>query len=128
MFAFLAAVLGFGWAYIVYAQKAVSAALLERRFSFWHRLIGNKYYIDELYAFFVRYVLFALSEGLAWFDRHIIDGAVDGLAWLCRVGGEGMRRLQVGRLHAYLLAFFVGLIVMIVTLLIANDDVMAFLL
>jgi len=125
MFAFLATLFGFGWAYLVYFQKAVSAALLTRRFSLGFKLLKNKYFIDEIYMFFIRYVMFVTSAGLAWFDRHVVDGAVNGVAWICRRTGEGMRRLQVGHLQAYLLAFVVGLIVITVTVFITHPAVIA---
>jgi len=126
MFAFLAAVAGFGWAYLVYYQKAISAGLLARRFAFLYALLQNKYYIDEVYTFFVRKIMFVISAGLAWFDRHVVDGAVNLVGWICVQTGEGLRRLQVGRLQAYLLAFFVGLVIIAVSVLMANPAVLAF--
>ncbi|MBN1596418.1 NADH-quinone oxidoreductase subunit L [candidate division FCPU426 bacterium] len=115
MFAFLAALFGFGWAYLVYFQRAVSASLLTRRFSWIHQVVKRKYYVDETYIFIMRYTVFVCSAALAWFDRRVVDGAVNGVAWLCRWAGEHLRRIQVGRLQAYLVAFVVGLIVITVT-------------
>lgn len=120
-----AGLLGVGWAYLVYLQKAVSAGLLARRFSMIYTLLKNKYYIDELYLLAVRNVMFVLSRGLAWFDRHVVDGAVNGVAWLCRMTGEGLSRLQYGRLQAYLLMFVTGLIVITALLLVYNPSVFA---
>ncbi len=125
MFAFLAVLFGFGWAYLVYFQKAISATLLTRKFSLLYKLLKHKYFIDEIYLFFVRYVMLVVSAGLAWFDRQVVDGAVNGVAWLCRRMGAGIRRLQVGRLQAYIFAFVLGLIVLAVSLLVTHPDVMA---
>jgi NADH-quinone oxidoreductase subunit L len=120
-----AALLGLGWAYVVYFQKAISASLLARRFGWVYTLVKNKYYVDEFYAFLVRQVMFVISRGLAWFDRHVVDGAVNGVAWLCRMSGEGASRLQLGRLQAYLLMFTAALILIVVLMVAANPGVLA---
>lgn len=125
MLAFLAAIMGMGWAYLVYAQKAVSAALLQRRFAGLHSLLTHKYYIDEIYMFLVRRVLWVVASGLAWFDRHVVDGAVNGVAWICQQMGQGLRVLQSGRLHAYMLVFILGVLVLLVSLLVNHPQVMA---
>jgi NADH:ubiquinone oxidoreductase subunit 5 (subunit L)/multisubunit Na+/H+ antiporter MnhA subunit len=61
-----------------------------------HRLLLNKYYVDELYgAVFVRGLALDGGNGLWWLDRHGIDGgdgkvrpawplSVNGIAWVCR--------------------------------------------
>jgi NADH-quinone oxidoreductase subunit L len=120
-----AALLGLGWAYLVYFQKAVSATLLARRFGWVYTLVKNKYYVDELYLFLVRRGMFAVSRGMAWFDRNVVDGAVNGVAWLCRMSGDGLSRLQLGRLQAYLLMFTAGLVLIVVLVLVSNPSVLA---
>lgn len=125
LLAFLAAAIGFAWAFLVYHQRAVSASLLARRFAWLYELLANQYYIDAAYQFMVRRVLFGLSAGLAWFDRHVVDGAVNGVGWLCRQAGLLLRLAQVGRLSAYLLAMVLGLLVMAVTVLLMQSAVLA---
>ena len=52
------------------------------RFAFIHRLLENKYYVDEFYnTVFVGGTL-AFSRALSWFDAHIIDGIVNGVRHL----------------------------------------------
>jgi NADH-quinone oxidoreductase subunit L len=125
LLAFLAACFGFAWAYLVYYQKAVSAALLARRFSWVYALVANQYYIDAAYQFLVRRLLFGLAAGLAWFDRHVVDGAVNGVGWMCRQTGLLLRLAQVGRLSAYILALVVGLLIMAVTVLLSQSAALA---
>jgi NADH-quinone oxidoreductase subunit L len=121
----LVAVLGFSWAYLVYFQKAVSASLLMRRFQPLYTLLKNKYYVDEAYAWLVQRVMFVISRGLAWFDRNVVDGAVNGVAWLCRLSGEGLSRLQYGRLQGYLIMFVAGLLIVAAAVLLSNPAVLA---
>ena len=122
--AFIVFLLGLFWAYIVYFQRAISASLLARKFSGLYKILQNKYYCDEGYNFLVKNVMLVLSRVLAWFDRKIVDGAVDGIGWLCRMAGEGLRKIQVGRLAAYLLALVLGLIVIVVSILLNNSVIL----
>ncbi len=124
MFALLASLAGFGWAYLVYFQKTISAALLARKFAATYKLLKHKYYIDEIYIFLVRQGMFMLSRGLAWFDRYVVDGMVNRIGEFCRLAGKGTRRLQVGRLQAYLLAFFLGLVVIMVSVLMTHPEIL----
>jgi NADH-quinone oxidoreductase subunit L len=121
----LMAVLGFAWAYLVYLQKAVSASLLMRRFLPIYTLLKNKYYIDEMYQWAVQRIMFVVSRALAWFDRNIVDGAVNGVAWLCRLTGDGLSRLQQGRLQTYLIMFVAGVVIIIMVVLASNPTVLA---
>jgi len=58
------------------ARKAAAAE------SFLHRMLWNKYWVDELYEATVLRGTLLLSRGLAWFDLHIIDFLVNGTAKL----------------------------------------------
>ncbi|MCK5218533.1 hypothetical protein KAR10_03350, partial [bacterium] len=124
MFAFLASLAGFGWAYLVYFKKTISARLLARRFAGTYKLLERKYYIDEIYIFLVRQGMFVFSRGLAWFDRYVVDGMVNRVGEFFRLAGKGTRLLQVGRLQAYLLAFFLGLVVIMVSVLMTHPEIM----
>ncbi|MGZ7039926.1 MAG: NADH-quinone oxidoreductase subunit L, partial [Thermoanaerobaculia bacterium] len=51
-----------------------------------HRLLENKYYVDELYdATFIRFTI-VLSEMLSWFDKYIVDGLVNGVRNVTLIG------------------------------------------
>ena len=77
----------------------------------WHKLLTNKYWVDEFYeATFIRGF-----RGLARFlhefvDVKIIDGLfVRGTAKLVGFAGEGLRLLQTGDVQAYVTVLVVGL-------------------
>jgi NADH-quinone oxidoreductase subunit L len=79
-----------------------------------HRVVANKFYVDELYdALFVR-PLVALSEGLFYrgIDAGVIDGvAVNGSARLVRGLASGvLRHFQSGLAQGYLVVMLVGTI------------------
>jgi NADH-quinone oxidoreductase subunit L len=83
------------FAYRMYKADAAAAdARLAASFGGLHRLLLNKYYVDELYgALFVRGAALGGGNGLWAVDRYGIDGGdgqvrpglgVNGVAWACR--------------------------------------------
>lgn len=73
---------------------------------------NNKFYIDELYMFITKKIIFnSISRPLAWFDRHIIDGALDGMASLTVWASEKSKRFQSGSLQWYAWVFLLGTLI-----------------
>jgi NADH-quinone oxidoreductase subunit L len=106
---------------------------------FVHRVVFNKYYVDELYgATFVKGTL-ASSRHLSWFDRYVVDGAVnlagaigrffsaiqgaidvwvvDGLVNLVATvtldSGHALRRMQTGQVQGYIVSAMVGALALV---------------
>jgi NADH-quinone oxidoreductase subunit L len=78
----LIGVLGIGVAWRFYVRKPEIAAHLKARFAGPHRVLTNKYYVDELYDATVIHGTMASANGLWVFDRKVVDGAVNGSGWL----------------------------------------------
>ncbi len=75
-------------------------------------VLWNKYYIDEIYLAFVRYVVMGLSKVASFFiDRRIIDGIINGAGSGVVAFGRGLRRSESGRLQNYGAAIFGGTLV-----------------
>lgn len=75
-----------------------------------HRLLDNKWYIDEIYeAIFVRPIL-TLSQAL-WkgFDVAVIDNIVLGFGRMSMWSGQVMRLMQTGSVQVYALLILLGL-------------------
>ena len=73
---------GILWARRLYVQRPESAEQAARRWAGPHRVLTNKYYVDELYdATFVRGTMSA-ARGLGAVDSAVVDGAVNGTGWL----------------------------------------------
>ena len=82
------ALLGLGIAYVVYIQRSSLRERLAKEPGTFHRILLNKYYIDELYdALFVNRTK-NLGSALAAFDLGVVDGGVNGAGWLTRMSGE----------------------------------------
>ena len=83
---------------------------MAQRFSGVHRLLLNKYYVDELYdAAIVQPVQVVSREGL-WrgFDVKVVDGAVNGAGFVVAGLSAVLRLLQSGSVKAYAASTFFG--------------------
>ncbi|MBE3561083.1 MAG: NADH-quinone oxidoreductase subunit L [Ktedonobacteraceae bacterium] len=79
-----------------------------------HRILYNRYYIDTLYDWIVRYIVLGVSYLAQAFDAYIVDGIVNGVAWLVTGLGDETRRVETGRVQAYMIGFFGGIAVLAV--------------
>jgi len=70
----------------------------------------HKFYIDEIYSFVTKKIIFNLiGRPAAWIDRHIIDGGMNLLAAVTARISAGIKGLQSGRVQDYALYFFAGI-------------------
>jgi NADH-quinone oxidoreductase subunit L len=110
----VAGVLGIAIGLSMYVRHRPDPAALARAAGPIHRLLTNKYYVDELYD--RRFVDAARAfAGASWaFDIHIIDGLANRLGWALAMGGSGLRRVQTGIVGNYALTIVAGLLLMLV--------------
>jgi hypothetical protein len=111
----LIAIVGIGLAAYLYLQRPEVSARIASQFPGLHRLLLNKYYVDELYdATVVQPIRVVSQEGL-WrgFDVRVIDGAVNGAGYV--VGGLSalLRLLQSGSVKAYAASTFLGVVLIL---------------
>jgi NADH-quinone oxidoreductase subunit L len=75
----------------------------------------RKFYIDELYLFVTKKIIFPLvGKPAAWFDRHVVDGLMNALASATASISAGIKGLQSGKVQAYALYFFGGIVALAV--------------
>ena len=78
-------------------------------------LFANKFYIDEAYAFLIKWTQDLLACYAAWFDRWVLDFGL--VRWVFAGGtysiGLVLRFLQIGNLQAYAFIFGAGVIAII---------------
>ena len=71
----------------------------------------HKFYIDEIYLFITKKVIFNLiGRPAAWFDRNIVDGFMNLLANITGKISFIIKGLQSGKLQNYAAYFFAGVI------------------
>ena len=103
---------GFGLGYAIYLRHAISTEKLVQRYGALHRLLVNKYYLDNLYQWTIDRVVLAFSGMVALFDRVVVnDGGVNGTANTIRNSGFRIRYLESGLLYNYALAMTLGVVV-----------------
>ena len=71
----------------------------------------NKFYIDEIYLFITKKVLFNLvGRPAAWFDRNVVDGLVNLTGNSTEVVSEKIKKWQSGKVQAYAIYFLAGVV------------------
>ena len=78
-----------------------------------HKLLYNKYYVDELYLGAVVRPLVWLSTNVLWkvVDVGVIDGTVNGVAHGAQAVGDAARHTQSGNTRSYAVWVVIGAIV-----------------
>ena len=111
-FSVAVALAGIVLAYFLFKKSPQRADALATQFSGVHRVLSNKYYVDEIYnAVFVQPIK-RISEGTLWkvVDAGIIDGVVNGVGLTVRGWSAVLRRVQTGSVRAYAMSIFVGVV------------------
>jgi NADH-quinone oxidoreductase subunit L len=75
----------------------------------------HKFYIDEVYQFITKKILFNLvGRPAAWFDRNIVDGAVNLAGTTTQKISAGIKKMQSGKVQQYAVYFLAGVILLAV--------------
>jgi NADH-quinone oxidoreductase subunit L len=133
------ALAGIAFAWRVYVRRPELADRLAARFARAHRVLSNKYYVDEFYgATAVRGTLLAalaswridqrvvdgfvnasgwMTRAAAWLsgfaDRHAVDRLVDATGQTLYEASFGFRRLQTGLVQTYALLIVGGVFALV---------------
>jgi NADH-quinone oxidoreductase subunit L len=86
-FSLLVAMFGIGLAWKFYIKNPEISEGLAEQWAGPHRVLSNKYYVDELYDATVISGTFAAGRGLWAVDRNVVDGVVNGSGWLTIISG-----------------------------------------
>jgi len=71
----------------------------------------HKFYIDELYLFITKKILFNLiGRPAAWFDKNVVDGLVNFTGNTTQLVSEKIKAVQSGKVQQYAIYFLVGMI------------------
>jgi NADH-quinone oxidoreductase subunit L len=111
-----AALTGLLVAYLFYVAKPELPEQLARKAQAMYSIMVNKYYVDELYDFFIVWPVVRASREFLWrlVDASIIDGAVNGAGRMVRASAAGLRRMQSGYVRTYAGWIFLGGVVLVV--------------
>jgi NADH-quinone oxidoreductase subunit L len=109
----LIGLLGIGIAYIMYRKETAIPDRLAATFKYSYKWAYNKFYMDELYLFVTKKIIFRyISAPVAWFDRHIVDGTMNAIASVTQGVSFRIRGFQSGQLQKYAFVFISGAIML----------------
>ncbi len=83
-----------------------------------HRILYNRYYVDDFYNLLIKYGVLGLSHIEQAFDTYVVDGIVNGVARLVTTLGRDIRYTETGRVQSYMVTFFGGVAVLVAVVLI----------
>jgi NADH-quinone oxidoreductase subunit L len=107
------------FAYRMYVKNAILPEDDDKELKLPWKLIYNKFYIDEIYAFIIEKPFGRLSGFLFnKVENKVLDPLVDGVGDLTSELGTYTRQLQRGNLSFYLFAMVAGILLFIVFILI----------
>jgi NADH-quinone oxidoreductase subunit L len=108
------ALIGIYLSYQFYRKRTDIPTKLVAKYKELHRVVYNKYYIDEIYNALVVNPLVKLSEFTdSFFDTKIVDGSVNGVATVFRNFSEVYRKIQTGLVQNYALMMTIGVAVIL---------------
>ncbi|MGL6268462.1 MAG: NADH-quinone oxidoreductase subunit L [Chitinophagaceae bacterium] len=78
----------------------------------------NKFYIDELYLFFTKKVMFNLvGKPAAWFDKNVVDGLVNFTGNSTLSLSERIKGFQSGKVQHYAIIFLIAILLLAVMII-----------
>ncbi len=101
-------------AFLTYERRAISADGLAALFGPIRRAAIAKFWLDDIYVGIYRHVLLAFSRLVGWVDRYLVDGVLNVVSAWTLAGGDGLRRIQTGKVQDYVFAVGVGLLALMV--------------
>jgi len=108
------AVVGISIATMMYLKNPALPGKFTSKFSQLHRIVYNKWYVDEAYdKLFVNSTKWLGTFCWKGFDVKVVDGVVNGLGKLVNVFATALRHTQSGLFQNYALSMVLGMVVMV---------------
>jgi NADH-quinone oxidoreductase subunit L len=107
----LIALIGIFLAFFLYKKANGKPDRISEMLGGIYRAAYKKFYIDEIYLFFTKKVVFNLiGRPAAWIDKNIVDGAINLSATVAENFSEAIRPMQSGKVQQYAVYFFLGVL------------------
>jgi NADH-quinone oxidoreductase subunit L len=110
-FPVLMAVTGILIASYLYKTQNNRSLIIASSLGRFYKTIYRKFYIDEIYLFITKRIIFnGIGRPAAWIDKNIVDGLMNFMATTTENISVLIKRLQSGKVQNYALYFFGGVI------------------
>jgi NADH-quinone oxidoreductase subunit L len=107
--------IGIAIAWILYKKENDKPERIANTFNSLYTAAYSKFYIDEIYLFVTKKVLFNLvGRPAAWFDRNVVDGMVNATGNVTTTVSARIKKMQSGKVQAYAIYTLVGVIALAV--------------
>lgn len=95
----------------LYKKQSERPDKLAASFYGFYKLAYNKFYIDEIYLFITKKILFNLiGRPAAWFDKNVVDGMINLTGNTTATISEKIKKVQSGKVQQYAIYFLAGVI------------------
>ena len=106
------AMIGITLATLMYRKESEMPKKLATTFKALYTGALNRFYLDELYMFITKKIIFNnVSRPIAWFDRHVIDATMDGFANTTQWASLKIKGFQSGQVQQYAYVFLLGTLI-----------------
>jgi NADH-quinone oxidoreductase subunit L len=103
--------LGIFTAMWLYKTETGKSARLAAALNGFYKSAYNKFYIDEIYLFITKKIIFSLiGRPAAWFDKNVVDGMVNATADGTGLVSEKIKGFQSGKVQQYAIYFLAGVV------------------
>lgn len=98
-------------AFVMYKKQNAAPDKMASAVSGLYKAAYHKFYIDELYLFITKKIIFNLiGRPAAWFDKNVVDGMINGTGNTTQLISEKIKGIQSGKVQQYAMYFLVGVI------------------
>jgi len=116
----IVAIAGIVLAWMIYQRNIIDPEAIKEKFLKTYTLLANKYYIDEIYQWFIDHVIDGTARVMFWIDIHIINALVNGVAMVTGTAGHLLRYTETGQVQTYAMYMFAGIIIILAAVLFAG--------
>ena len=103
---------GIAIAWIMYRKQSGLPEKVSSGLGGLYKAAYRKFYIDEIYLFITKKVLFNLvGRPAAWFDRNVVDGLVNFTGNTTQMVSERIKKLQSGKVQQYAMYFLLAAVI-----------------
>jgi len=103
---------GIAIAWIMYRKQSGLPEKVSSGLGGLYKAAYHKFYIDEIYLFITKKVLFNLvGHPAAWFDRNVVDGIVNFTGNTTQFVSEKIKKLQSGKVQQYAMYFLLAAVI-----------------
>jgi NADH-quinone oxidoreductase subunit L len=111
-------VIGILLAMWMYKKESPKSEKISQSLGGLYKAAYKKFYIDEIYLFITKKIIFNLiGRPAAWIDKNIVDGLMNGIANSTASVSGFIKGIQSGKVQSYAIYFFGGIVALAIVFL-----------